>query len=972
MTKPSNAASRRASAARLLVPSAASLAVHGLLLAGVLAVTVTVTAPRPDDTTPLGVVTLDLRPGEDTPDTARADDPNNAGDPDAALPAAAIPPTRDAVARVVRERAAGASDELTARAERTLSAFTSAVRRTAAGPAGAGIADSLARSVPVGAGAASFGGLSVRAAQRIVYVVDASGAMVATLPFVIDELEASIERLEPTQQFTVVLFGGGTRVAPGPFGRAGDPERPRLRPATPEAKREVIQWARAARPRGPSDPLDGLAPSLRAEPDLIFMLARSIRRSRSGAQWGIGPAATLRALEDLNPRNTRTGRRPAVIKTLQFIEVDPTGLMESIAGLHGDGAADTRVITPDELRRLAETPEEQTPAIDLAELPPDEVGPALADAVIGLGSVERSGAALRALYGLATPIDAAKSPAANPGADDTEADATRRAALDAVTLIDEDPRLAVDDDRIASARGRALLLAAAASTGDQRRELAQRAIDAIGPERDALDTASLARELARASAHRLLGDTDEAARLLATVLASPLRPGLLRGLAGEIELERARQAAPADASPRPPRTNPFFDAVSRTADAGWSLLYAETLAAARFEAAQSAGARFDPAAVIAPLNTLLGQRDILRTDRERRGLAYPRLAAAVELLASTAGDGALDTLPLEAVFAAGLVAEESGDGARAEALLLRVAARTPERADDEPLPGNALLVAARVAQARGDREQSARLLGRLAKEHPDHPDAPQAIAAAIENAGAADRPGLLAFAIESFGAHPFADAWRLLLAADWADERSLALLDDVAPTGGLAREAQAMTLAVVDELLARTAEPSDALLRRSVETAEALNRPDTSIRRGALASRLIDSNPAEAEAIFTALIEAETQSPGSTGVAGGVEALRLGRARALAALGRPGDAVEALRRIVARIDRAAFTNPAVRTETYWAATTLLLELAEANGGERASIAAHLTRLRLLDPDLGGEPWRARLDAVARRVGGRGP
>ncbi|MEM7755952.1 MAG: hypothetical protein AAF297_09995, partial [Planctomycetota bacterium] len=493
-------------AARLIVPSAASLALHAGLLGAIFAVTITVTTPRPDDGTPLGLVTVDLGVAADVPDRS-AQEPT--GTPDAALPVRS-PATPAAIARAVRTQASGAAEALAVRTRERLAAFDPTPGLAAAGPGGAGIADSLTRSIAPGAASASFAGLSVRAAQRIVYAVDASGAMVATLPFVIDELEESINRLEPSQQFTVVLFGNGTRVAPGPANAPGDPDRPRLRSATPDAKQAVIAWARAARPTGPSDPLDGLAPALRAQPDLVFMLARSIRRSRSGAQWGLGSPATLRALEDLNPRDARTGRRPTVIKTLQFIEADPTGLMNAIAGLHGDGANDTRVITAEELRRLAETPEgENIPAIDLAEPPPDTVGPALADAVVGLGAVERSGAALRTVYGLATP---------------TERASTRQAALDTVTLIDSDERLAVEDSRLVAARGRALLLAAAASEGDERVRLAERTLNTLGPERDALDTPSLARELTRVGAHRLLDQDDRARRLLSTILASPLRP----------------------------------------------------------------------------------------------------------------------------------------------------------------------------------------------------------------------------------------------------------------------------------------------------------------------------------------------------------------------------------------------------------------------------------------------------------------
>ncbi|MEM1186048.1 MAG: hypothetical protein AAGI53_13745 [Planctomycetota bacterium] len=922
MPKKTTTSKPPARAARLIVPGVASLALHAGLLAGVLAVTVSVTSPGIDNALPLGEITVDLNVGAETPEPIAP--PESRARP---LPSPAV------VAQTVEARVAGTSEAFTNEAAEAIANFQASTRLGASGPIGAGVSDSLARNVREGGASASFAGLSVRAANRIVYVVDASGAMVATLPFVIDELAFSIERLAPSQQFAVVLFGGGTRTPPG----SGPPEAPRLRAATPDAKRQVIAWAKDAMPKGPSDPLDGLEPALRAEPDLVFLLARSIRRSRTGAQWGVGRPETLRTLDALNPRDDRSGRRPAVIKTVQFIEADPTGLMEAVAGLHGDGAGDTRVITADELRRLASDDRPDTPAIDLTDDAPDQIGPALADAIAGLGDAERTGAALRTLYGLPT---------------NDERNETDRAATIALREIEADPALAEDEERVAAAKGRALLLMAAATRDDDRAALARRVLETLGPERPALDTPSLARELTRATAHRLLDDPETAQVLLATVLASPLREGLLRGLAGEIELERAAQARPAGKAPRPPATRPYFDDVSRTVDPGWALLFAEAATTARL-------GNSPPADTIAPLMDLLQRRDVLRTDRERKGLVYPRLAIAVETIARS-GDNALDALPLEAVYAAALIAEREDRLPRTIALLQKISEREPTSRSETDLPGDALRDLARLSR-HTDPSASALLLARLAAEHPEHPDASTAIAAAIEDASEADRPRLLALGLDRFGDHPLVDAWRVMLGGIQADAAAFELLDQVSPASPWRRDADELVLSIVDQLIAGQPEPPTTLLRRSVEVADTLARGDTPTRRARLADRLIASEPAEAESIFASLLAAGFPVPG------GPDRLSLGRAQSLAALGRDIEAGTILRDLVARLDQASLVDPSARDGVFWGANTLWLELIEANADRDAAIAAHLTNLGLADRDLGGEPWRSRLEALAERV-----
>jgi hypothetical protein len=44
-------------------------------------------------------------------------------------------------------------------------------------------------------------------------------------------------------------------------------------------------------------------------------------------------------LDLLNPADERSGRRSVVIKTIQFLDEDPTGTMQRIGQVHGQGVS---------------------------------------------------------------------------------------------------------------------------------------------------------------------------------------------------------------------------------------------------------------------------------------------------------------------------------------------------------------------------------------------------------------------------------------------------------------------------------------------------------------------------------------------------------------------------------------------------------------------------------------------------------
>ncbi|MFT3683360.1 MAG: hypothetical protein QM783_00300 [Phycisphaerales bacterium] len=195
-----------------------------------------------------------------------------------------------------------------------------------------GAAAALERT-PTGAGVA-FAGLTARGeqARTVVYVIDASGPMISSLSDVLAEVDRSVSALLPTQRFGVVLFrdnendDGGVVLFDA-----------RLREANTRNRDELRKWLSGITAGGRSNPMAGLRAALALKPQVVFLLSRSINRTGGGV-WDLGPAATLAELDKLNPEalaSDGTKGRTTLVKTIQFQEPDPTGVMQQIAQRHG-------------------------------------------------------------------------------------------------------------------------------------------------------------------------------------------------------------------------------------------------------------------------------------------------------------------------------------------------------------------------------------------------------------------------------------------------------------------------------------------------------------------------------------------------------------------------------------------------------------------------------------------------------------
>jgi hypothetical protein len=189
---------------------------------------------------------------------------------------------------------------------------------------------------PAPSGGVKFGGLGASPVRSVAYVVDGSGPMVTTLPVVVDEIKRSVSRLSSSQTFGVIVFRDAPDAArAGQSGDAGFEQfMPVLVRATPGAKERLGKWLAGVQAGGRSNPLDGLRGAIALKPDAVFLLSRSIERSGGGV-WQMGKAALMAELDRLNPVDPRNGVRRTVIKTIQFLDEDPTGIMQEIGREHG-------------------------------------------------------------------------------------------------------------------------------------------------------------------------------------------------------------------------------------------------------------------------------------------------------------------------------------------------------------------------------------------------------------------------------------------------------------------------------------------------------------------------------------------------------------------------------------------------------------------------------------------------------------
>jgi hypothetical protein len=158
-------------------------------------------------------------------------------------------------------------------------------------------------------------------ARRIIYIVDASGSLIDTLPFVLKELKRSINELSEKQQFTVIFFQGGDAIEVPPAG---------WKQATPEMRKAVADWVSLETghlsPRGATNPVKAIQLAMQYRPELVYILSDNIT---GHGRYEVDREELLKLLNDRNKD------RKIAINTIQFLYPDPLNTLKDIAAQHG-------------------------------------------------------------------------------------------------------------------------------------------------------------------------------------------------------------------------------------------------------------------------------------------------------------------------------------------------------------------------------------------------------------------------------------------------------------------------------------------------------------------------------------------------------------------------------------------------------------------------------------------------------------
>lgn len=768
-----------------------------------------------------------------------------------------------------------------------------------------------------------FAGVQTQAARTIVYVVDGSGATANSFAYLQTQLLQSIDRLSPTQRFQVVLFRSfdGHTITHAPMNKGS-----KLARATPANKQRVGQWLDTIHARGRSNPVQGLHAALALKPDLVLLITRSIHRTEMG--WAQGQRAILQELDTLNPQNPITGRRKTIIKTIQLLDEDPTGIMLAIGVKHGDGTNDYRVVTYEDLVHDDEPDDLNQRSIGAT----NEQRIAAASEI--MGTLASSGTSFSIFYSYG---------------DRAQQEQAMQAARQIRSLVRP----------LAQADGRAAILDAQATL-----ILSIIEPDAVGePELSAI-VQSLDRVMytdPNTDAQRVLG-VALAMVQLGQIDGARSRVIELLTLADELELDpstRAQGVLALIAIGNSPTTldDLMFDLTTRSPfltangsiDAVWGLILRETKTKARLLSN-----------LPEPWEPMVSIRHSARNNEPIANYIDTRIALILESVGSPQLNAALPNAVLLA--AANTMAHSIEHRERAMDLLSVIAHR-----QDDPIQASDALwrigVLGRAINTPENLTRSAKALTELATNYPEHERAADAIAGAI-HATPIHRDDLrqdrLEIAVMQFADHPQIDLWRLDLAELLTDFAALDVLDPITPNtreGVLAGELyEQIVLGMLDRF-------SDPQVQRGL----GLRMRDAAVRFDIPGAQLwtkratlyeIELDPQSAIASIDQLIADALAQHQPT------DELELMRAQTLAGLGQARLAFEALSALSTRIDTTGN-----HTSTYWQAWALMLETIVDSGSEsdKADAVGHIARLELIDPNLGGSPWRQRIIAARQTL-----
>ncbi|MCA9289437.1 MAG: hypothetical protein KDA05_12670, partial [Phycisphaerales bacterium] len=771
---------------------------------------------------------------------------------------------------------------------------------------------------------------------------------------------------------------------------------PVLLHATARNRAALAEFLAGVRPGGRSDPLAGLERALEFRPDAIFLLARGIVRTGPDARWGEGNDTILARLNRLNPV-VRDGLRRTAIKAIQFIDDDPTGLMQAIAAAHGNTPRDPAASYT---RRDVEGLRREAPALGQVLAPTD---PRVARAGEALSEITLDHLDLRVIFGVA--LEAEREAVAR----EAERTLGRLLGEGATGEGEVDP---IGDDAFARYVAARWLVLAAGAMERGRGERLDRAIELLDTAPGA-PPAVLAAAASSRALRRSAGDGGEVEALAHTL--EDVAPNSQEVLEARLAAILATAADPARlgvwllALQRSLEEPPFVDGARR--NAALTILAMDGAAKARLDHAP------DAAAIDAAL------------EWHKEWWRRPRAGMSADAVLLHAGrlvpeDAPLESIAPELALARGIALMPApGDPpSRGCLAALDIAAARGDatsgvgRSIVESAMVRAAMAVSLAAQRESERREAIRRLDACLSAFEQRAWRRDAALHVLSHTGALLGAGsdggiesarlraLRIVVLEQSGdatAHGLeeaarADGWRLELAHRVAvssregsdenrrsgEDEALRLLDagwagqPPADAARLRAWVHAGRVARLSEGLARARRSGEAgaihraatelavAARAAIPASEPVDPAMGDAMRRDLAEALIALGSPEAAAVY-----AQIESRGNDA---GVDAA-IGRARALIAQGDDAGAFGVLREITSAMDTSPPTEPGA-ARVFWQAWTLLLELlAERDArvqdeGARRTAAAHLLRLADLDPTLGGEPWRSRLGAVGLSVG----
>lgn len=731
--------------------------------------------------------------------------------------------------------------------------------------------------------AISFAGVSTGAARSIVYVIDTSGATMTSLTYIRERLLQSIDRLSPTQRFQVIAFrklGDSTHTSPTLATTKG-----KLPRATRANKQAVADWLNTMPARGQSNPVDGLAAALELKPDMILLISRGIERTE--APWAGGLKSVRQRLDELNPLDQISGTRPAVIKTIQLLDEDPTGIMRTIGVFHGDGHNDHQVITYNQL--VSPDPEPSAP-------PPTTSDNRLTTADDQLATLKANGSYYRATTSIPTQADL-----------EILDNALRR--IDAM-LDKTDP----DDPRSA------LLIAEAslpARVLNMHHQIPEDLIETLS------ETVFVSPDLdgrRRIVLSQLKGNPSDLHTLLeeqSTLNYSPIIT------AHAIIVLSSFDQLPSGLV----NQSPF------TTDPAWALMLAESESHIRFR-----NSRPDP---LKPLLDLRANYEPLSAQID---------ASIQRIVRLTQTDPS--TLPELGRFI--IARSRISTGSQEQRLESITTLLELADSSDESISQESLWIACLGARALNTRASSSLLItaaSKLSNRFPQHEGASDALAGAIDSARAQRDPRLVPLLRQTIAQFPGRieiDLWRLELIEQTSGSEQLELIKALTPA---TRESDLGAQILHENALNASASDPLSHAINTASTLDALRSPLANHWHRTAAELQLDTDPTAATTRLARMMQKnpDPQNP----------QLELLYARALLGSGQHEQALTRLTFLADSLNNNA-------SKHFWHCWTLILEtiFAQGNAKDHDAARAHLTRLKLIDPKLGPEPFRTRLISVS--------